>query len=425
MKIAVVGLWHLGSVYSACLAELGNQVIGIDSDDSVVTDLNSSILPVEEPGLSDLIKNNLDAKRLTFSTEAESISECEICWIAIDTPVNEFDQADFEFVHNEIDKYIPLLKNDATLIISSQLPVGSTARIEKRISEIAKSSSVSVVYSPENLRLGGALRAFFEAERFVFGTDMEPAKKAINEAFRRSSSSRLFMDAASAELTKHGINSFLALTASFANELARIARRFGASPELVRSGMASDPRIGWGAYLKAGGPIAGGTLLRDINFLESINDDANLGLVLFESVLASNSNYKSSIFSEVLSVASKLKKPILVWGLAYKNGTNTLRRSFGLELAAFLESNDQVVSLFDSQVIIPPSEQSNVNVLTKLPEDLSNFLICLGSPDPSFPSNLRKLTATASSALNIYDAIGGIPENYKHIEIYRPGGKLL
>ena len=170
MKVCVLGLWHLGSVTSACLASVGHDVTGLDSNSSIVEKLQTAVPPVSEPGLDDLIREGINADRLRFTTNAKiAISSAEILWVTYDTPVDENDQADVEFVFEEVLKLLSFLSIDTTVLVSSQLPVGSIRRFEDISAEKYPEKNIRFAYSPENLRLGKSLDVFLHPDRVVVG----------------------------------------------------------------------------------------------------------------------------------------------------------------------------------------------------------------------------------------------------------------
>ena len=160
MKVCVAGLWHLGSVTAACLAAAGHDVVGLDADRKTVARLNEGKPPVLEPGLGGLTLEGIAAKRLRFTTDPETIRDRDVIWIAYDTPVDDDDRADPEIVITHVRSLFPFMKDNALVVISSQLPVGSTARLEDDYIELKRPEAVSFVYSPENLRLGKAIDVF-------------------------------------------------------------------------------------------------------------------------------------------------------------------------------------------------------------------------------------------------------------------------
>ncbi len=212
-----------------------------------------------EPGLNNLIAAGLASKKLSFTTDAKIACEnAEILWLCYDTPVNENDESDVELVLTNLRKALTHLPKDALVLISAQLPVGTCAKLEKEFPQF------HFACSPENLRLGKAIDSFEKAERVVVGIRDDAKKAVLEELFAPFTPQILFMRTESAEMVKHALNSFLALSITFINEIARLCEHTGADAKEVSAGLKSEPRIGPKAYLGPGGPFAGGTLARDV-----------------------------------------------------------------------------------------------------------------------------------------------------------------
>jgi UDPglucose 6-dehydrogenase len=330
MKIAVCGLWHLGTVTAACLAAAGHEVVAFDEN---VNDLALGKLPVSEPGLEKLVQSGIAEGKLCFlSTDQYAYifgrATPELVWICWDTPVDDNDVADAESVREKIRQLFPYLMNGQTVAISSQLPVGSTTAIEKEFYEIdenSRATDVGFAYVPENLRLGNAIECFQKPGwRTPIGARNEQTGILISAILNIPT--RL-MSPESAEMCKHAINAFLATQIALTNEIAVICEKVGADARDVEAALRSEPRIGPKAYVKAGAAFAGGTLARDLNYL------SEHGSELTESVLVTNKSHKFWGQRQLVDRLGPLKdKVIAVWGITYKAGTDTLRRSATVEL---------------------------------------------------------------------------------------------
>jgi UDPglucose 6-dehydrogenase len=256
MRVTVYGLWHLGSVTVACLAEGGHDVVGLDPDAATITNLRANKPPVSEPGLAALTAEQQKAGRLRFTTDAaDAITGAEVVWVCFDTPVDANDNADVGWVRARLDDIAPHLAPGALVLISSQVPVG----FGKRLATDWAARGVRVACSPENLRLGQALDCFRNPDRIVIGCALadRPTLTKLLEPF---GGERVWMSVASAEMTKHAVNAFLATSVAFINELARICEVVGADAKEVERGLKSEQRIGPRAYLSPGAAFAGGTL---------------------------------------------------------------------------------------------------------------------------------------------------------------------
>jgi len=365
MKICVYGLWHLGSVTAACLAEAGFQVIGLDNDVEVVKNLAQGRPPLFEPGLEALIKKGLAADALTFTADALiAVKEADAVWITFDTPVDEDDRADTTFILDQIQAVFPHLKDQAIVLISSQMPVGSTAALEKSFLNDARGRHVEFAYSPENLRLGRAIEVFKAPGRIVIGTRNDRTRAALTPLLERFCDTLLWISVESAEMSKHALNAFLATSVTFINEIATLCERVGADAAEVEAALRSEPRIGKHAYIRPGTAFAGGTLARDVAFLTEIAKNRALEVPLLDAVLPSNRAHQNWAFRQLSSCLKDLrKKEIAVLGLSYKPGTDTLRRSSAVELCRNLADAGATVRAYDPAV-------------RRLPGDLQAVVLC-------------------------------------------------
>lgn len=364
--IAVVGMWHLGPVTAACLASVGHTVIAIDEDPETVKALAQARTPVAEPQLAEMIARECESGRLRFSARFEDTAACPIVWIAYDTPVDENDVADVEFVHRQSMRILEYVGDATVFVVSSQMPAGSVARMEREFAPCAAGRCVRFAYAPENLRLGKAIQVFLQPDRVVLGVRDEPTRTALLAMYAPFTDRIEWMSVESAEMTKHAINAFLATSVCFINEIATLCEATGADALEVERGLKTDQRIGQRAYLHAGGAVGGGTLARDISFLRSLGQRAATPLPLIDGVHASNENHKTWLQRKIAEVLGELAgRTVAILGLTYKPGTDTLRRSSAVEAARWLNRKGVKVRAFDPQV-------------TQLPEELKSVL-SLGS----------------------------------------------
>jgi UDPglucose 6-dehydrogenase len=365
MKVCVQGLWHLGTVTASCLALGGHHVTGLDFDESVIADLRNGKPPLFEPGLEDLVKKGIRAGVLDFSTDpAQAVRDAQVIWLAYDTPVDEDDNADVDYVVERVSRIFPYLKTGQELLISSQLPVGTSKRLEALFAKTRPDADVSFSYSPENLRLGKAISVFTQPDRVVIGVRCDKSRKVFTELMIPFTDHIEWMSVESAEMTKHALNAFLATSVAFINEIAAICEQVGADAKEVERGLKSESRIGPKAYLGPGGAFAGGTLARDITFLSKIGHEHELPLYLFSAIRASNDAHKDWPRRRLTQLLGGLRnKTIAVWGLTYKPGTDTLRRSGAIELCQWLiEQGSQV--------------QAHDPLIKQLPEQYSAIRLC-------------------------------------------------
>ena len=348
MKIAVVGLWHLGTVTAAALAAEGHDVVALD-DAAVVDALAAGRLPVDEPGLAELIASECAAGRLRFAadTDARAAAGAELIWIAYDTPVDDDDRPDVDAVLERVTRFLRAFEGDAVIVVSSQLPVGSVAELERRFSD----APWSFAAIPENLRLGSAIAYFRNPDRFVAGVRDERARTAIASAIGGFANEIVWMSVESAEMTKHAINAFLATSVTFANELAAVCERTGADAREVERGLKSDVRVGPKAYVRAGEPFAGGTLARDLAFLAALGDRERLALEQLRATAASNERHRSWTYDQIArELGGVASHRIALLGLVYKPGTDTLRASTAIALARKLHGDGAAVVAYDPAI---------------------------------------------------------------------------
>ena len=356
MKIVVQGLWHLGCVTAACCAK-HFQVTGLDFNALTVTKLNQGQAPLFEPGLNELIATGIAARKLSFTTDAPiACAHADVLWLCYDTPVNDNDESDLESVLANLRKALPHLPEDALVLISSQLPVGTCAKLEKKFPQF------HFACSPENLRLGKAIDAFEKAERVIAGV-RDGAKRALLEKlFAPFTSQILFMRSESAEMVKHALNSFLALSITFINEIARLCEHTGADAKEVSAGLKSEPRIGPKAYLGPGGPFAGGTLARDVVTLMKLAEAEGEKISVIPAIKQSNDLHRGWAFRRLQSRLGKLRgRKIAILGLTYTTSTDTLRRSAAVELCKQLLKAGARVAAFDPAVKHLPDDLSKVS----------------------------------------------------------------
>ena len=291
MKIGVVGLWHLGLVTAACLAT-DHDVVALAEDNEALAALESGLLPIFEPGLEELIARSRAAGTLRYSADKEALRQSDVVWITYDTPVDQDDHADVAFVSSRVSALFPYLRAGAIVLVSSQLPVGSTDALARAYHEAFPSGGISFAYSPENLRLGQAIAAFTTPERVIVGVQDLRAREPLSAIFGRYTDTILWMAIESAEMTKHALNAWLAMSVAFINEIATLCEQTGADAADVSRGLKSDVRVGQRAYLRPGNAFAGGTLARDIVFLSEVAARRDIPLELAPAIRRSNIRHR-------------------------------------------------------------------------------------------------------------------------------------
>jgi UDPglucose 6-dehydrogenase len=361
VRVAVLGLWHLGTVTAAGTAAAGHRVLGWDPDLANLQRLAQGEPPLFEPGLAEQLKKGIDCGLLSFEADlGKALDGAEIIWVTHDTPVDDQDRADPEVVLRDVRAAIPLSGKGALFLVSSQLPAGSVGGLAAFAKSIGR-DDLEFACSPENLRLGQALKVFSDPDRLVCGVPSERAK-GILSGFLSTIVERIeWMGVASAEMTKHAINAFLATSVSFANEIASVCERVGADAKEVERGLKTERRIGPGAYLGPGQAFAGGTLARDLAFLGELGAEHGLTLPVLRAAKLSNDLHKGWVEDALIERLGSLEgRKVALWGLAYKPGTDTLRRSSSLEIAGKLGRLGARVTAHDPQVKKLPQEWQGI-----------------------------------------------------------------
>src|SRR5262245_46994775 len=318
--------------------------------------------PVAEPGLAALLRKTLDLGVLRFTADRTmAVSGADIVWIAFDTPVDDDDRADVEEVVDQVVDLYEDLKDGSLVLVSSQLPIGTVAELERRWSEVAGTRRVSFACSPENLRLGKAIEVFTHPDRVVVGVRSDRDRHCLEELFAPITNRIEWMSVESAEMTKHAINAFLATSVTFINELAGLCEMCGADAKDVERGLKSERRIGPSAYVSPGAAFAGGTLARDVMALKEIGTSVGRKTPLLDGVEASNREHRFWVRHRLTEELESLDGArISIWGLTYKPGTDTLRRSTSVELCQWLLEQGSTVSVHDPSAGLLPAELSGV-----------------------------------------------------------------
>jgi UDPglucose 6-dehydrogenase len=379
MKLCVLGLWHLGSVTAACCAR-HFQVVGLDANSATIANLNQGRAPLFEPGLNELIASGLAAGKLAFTTDPKiACHAADILWLTTDTPVNENDESDVNGVLAQFRQAAPHLSPGALVLISAQLPVGTCAGLEKEF------PALHFACSPENLRLGKAIDAFEKADRAVVGIRNDAKKELLAKLFAPFAQQVLFMRTESAEMVKHALNSFLALSITFINEIALLCEHTGADAREVSAGLKSEARIGPKAYLQAGVPFAGGTLARDVVTLSKLAGHYGEKISVIPAIKQSNDLHRGWAVRRLQMRLGDLRgKKIAVLGLAYTPNTDTLRRSAAVELCHQLLSAGAHVTAYDPAIKNLPAELRDISLASDIATALAGAdaaAVCTGWPE--------------------------------------------
>ncbi len=341
---------------------MGHDVVGLDRDASTVAGLARAVPPVAEPGLPELLRSGLDGGTLRFTADpADALAEADVLWVTHDTPVDADDNADVASVLDATDLLFPNLADDTFVLVSSQVPVGSVAELERRLQAARPGTGVRFGCSPENLRLGRALDAFSQPERVVVGIRDPRDRERVSALFGELAPKIEWMSVESAEMVKHAINAFLATSIAFTNEVAAICERVGADAREVERGLRTEPRIGARAYVGAGAAYSGGTLARDVAFLTDLGRAHDVSTALLLGARASNDEHQGWAERRLaLELGGVEGRTIGVLGLTYKPGTDTLRRSGAVRLCESLAAHGAKVRAFDPAIAALPESLAGV-----------------------------------------------------------------
>ena len=356
MKITVIGTGYVGLVSGTCMAEVGNEVICLDIDAAKIKILEEGGIPIHEPGLLEMVRRNVAAGRLKFTTDIQKAVEFgDVQFIAVGTPPDEDGSADLQYVvaaARNIGKHMTQYK---VIVDKSTVPVGTADKVKEAIAEelAARQSELkfSVVSNPEFLKEGAAVEDFMRPDRIVIGAQDDASKeimRALYAPFQRNHERLVIMDVRSAELTKYAANAMLATRISFMNELANLAELLGADIESVRKGIGSDPRIGYD-FLYSGCGYGGSCFPKDVKALISTAINNGYDLQVLNAVEAANDAQKQVLTLKIKKHFGQnlTGKHFAVWGLAFKPNTDDMREATSRVLIHDLLEAGATVTAYD------------------------------------------------------------------------------
>jgi UDPglucose 6-dehydrogenase len=357
MKITVIGTGYVGLVSGACLAEVGNDVLCLDVDPAKIKILEDGGIPIYEPGLQEMVKRNVAAGRLHFTTNIERAAHFgTVQFIAVGTPPDEDGSADMKYVTAAARNIGKHMTDYKVIVDKSTVPVGTADSVKAAVAEELKKRGVDIPYSvvsnPEFLKEGAAVDDFMKPDRIIVGCSDEQAAlnmRALYAPFQRNHDKLVMMDVRSAELTKYAANAMLATRISFMNELANLAEKLGADIENVRKGIGSDPRIGYD-FLYSGAGYGGSCFPKDVKALiKTAADDAGISLKVLAAVEEANDAQKHVLGSKVKAKfgADLTGKHFALWGLAFKANTDDMREATSREVIKDLLAAGATVTAYD------------------------------------------------------------------------------
>ncbi|MCJ8288004.1 UDP-glucose/GDP-mannose dehydrogenase family protein [Halomonas sp.] len=334
MKITIFGTGYVGLVTGTCLADVGHDVICMDVDENKIARLEAGEIPIFEPGLEPMVKANVSARRLKFTTDAaKAVNHGVLQFIAVGTPPDEDGSADLQYVLAVAKAIGEHMQDDKVVVDKSTVPVGTADRVkamvESQLEQRGVSLNVDVCSNPEFLKEGAAIEDFAHGARIVVGTDSDKVKQLMRECYApyiRLQEKLMFMDVRAAELTKYAANAMLATKISFMNEIANLAERLGADVEQVRRGIGSDPRIGY-HFIYPGCGYGGSCFPKDVQALARTAREVDYEAELLGAVEAVNQRQKQTLFTKLANAFDgDLKgRTIAIWGLSFKPNTDDMR----------------------------------------------------------------------------------------------------
>ena len=356
MKVTVIGTGYVGLVSGTCLAEVGNDVLCLDLDAAKINILNQGGIPIHEPGLEAMVKRNVEAGRLRFTTNIEeSVAHGVIQFIAVGTPPDEDGSADLQYVVAAARNIGKSMQEYKVIVDKSTVPVGTADKVRAAIHEELDKRGVkldfNVVSNPEFLKEGAAVEDFMRPDRIVVGTDDDRATQAMRNLyapFQRNHERLIVMDVKSAELTKYAANAMLATRISFMNELANLAEKMGADIEHVRQGIGSDPRIGY-HFLYPGCGYGGSCFPKDVQALQRTAKEYGSELKILGSVEEANEHQKTVLLDKIIARFGQDLSGMhfALWGLAFKPNTDDMREAPSRVLIEGLWAKGATVSAYD------------------------------------------------------------------------------
>jgi UDPglucose 6-dehydrogenase len=357
MNIAIIGSGYVGLVSGACLANFGHNVICVDNNNKKITNLKKGIIPIYEPGLKDLIRKNINSKRIAFTTNlAEAIKKCDAVFLSVGTPARRGDgHADLSYIYAAVKEIGILIDKYTVIITKSTVPVGTGDEIEKILSELCGKDKFSVVSNPEFLKEGAAIKDFQFPDRIVVGTDDQRARALLEEIYQPLISKEtpiLFTERRTSELIKYASNAFLATKITFINEIANLCEKVGANVKSVSEGIGLDHRIG-SQFLNAGPGYGGSCFPKDTLALIKTANDAGVNLKIIETVECVNRERKISMGQKIITFCGNdvKGKKIALLGLSFKPNTDDMRDAPSLDIIAALQNAGAQISAHDPEAM--------------------------------------------------------------------------
>jgi len=355
MRIVMTGSGYVGLVSGACLADFGHEIICVDKDERKIAMLREGGVPIYEPGLKELIARNVDAGRLTFTTDlVGSVAQADVVFIAVGTPARRGDgHADLTYVYDASREIAASLNGFTVIVTKSTVPVGTGDEVERIIRETNPQAEFAVASNPEFLREGAAIQDFKRPDRIVVGIEDERARPVMEEVYRPlylNQSPMLFTGRRTSELIKYAANAFLAMKITYINEIAELCEQVGADVQQVARGIGLDNRIG-SKFLHAGPGYGGSCFPKDTLALVKTAEDAGAPVRLIETTVAINESRKRAMARKVIALCngSVRGKTVAVLGLTFKPNTDDMRDAPSLSIIQALQDAGAQIRAYDPE----------------------------------------------------------------------------
>lgn len=354
MRIAIIGSGYVGLVSGTCFAQFGNKVVCVDKDESKIKDLKNGKIPIYEPGLEEMVKENVEEGRLSFTTDlAEAIPDAQAVFIAVGTPTSRRGDgyADLNYVYAAAKEIAPQLKNYAVIVDKSTVPVGTAEQVKRIIKEENPKADFDVASNPEFLREGAAIDDFMKPDRVVIGVENEKTAEVLRELYKPLyliETPIVVTDVKTAELIKYASNAFLAAKISFINEMANLCEQIGANVVDLAKGMGLDKRIG-PKFLHPGPGYGGSCFPKDTKAAVRIAQEHNSPLRIIEMVIEVNSAQKAKMVRKIRKAlgGSETGKTIAILGLTFKPETDDMRDAPALTILPALQEKGAKINAHD------------------------------------------------------------------------------
>lgn len=362
MKITVIGTGYVGLVQAACLADLGNKVWGIDIDKEKINKLKQGIIPIYEPGLKEVVKRNIQEKRLIFDSKlGPAIKKTNIVFIAVGTPPKDSGEADLTYVETAAEQIAQNINSYKLIVNKSTVPIGTGDMVTNIIKKKYK-KDFDVASNPEFLREGSAVSDFMNPDRVVIGGASQKAREILGKLYKPLNCPVLYTDVKTAEMIKYASNSMLATQISFINSLANICELVGADVKQVAKGMKLDQRIGKKAFLSAGVGYGGSCFPKDVKALIQIARRHDYHFKILQEVEKVNYYQRDVLVNKILRLFKNPKgKTVAIWGLAFKPKTDDMREAPSIDIIKSLQKNGLKIKAYD-----PVAQKQAKKILKKV-----------------------------------------------------------